>query len=188
MHHLNRLSLLVAVLLPSTLPGGTIGSVREKLSGYDRIEVGALRNNVGESIEEKTLTELQDAIVKALNESKLMGATLDASIEFPKKDPNDDTKLLFQGTGNDEDKSTLILFSEIIAYKKGSRAKRYFVGFGAGKTELQGNCYLVDKSTGEQLYHFQTFGEANFGAFGGGSDKALKGFANRIVNFIKGKS
>ena len=84
-------------------------------------------------------------------------------------------------------KSTLILFTEVITFNKGSRAKRYWVGSGTGRAEVRGNCYLLDKSTGEQLYNFQTFGETNWGAFGGGNDKASKGFANRIVNFIKGK-
>ncbi len=187
MRHISRLLLLTALLLPSVLSSGTIGKVREKLDGYDRIEVAPLRNKVGDVLDAKTLTELQDMIVKAINESKLMGAALDPSMAFPKKDPDDDTKVLFQGTGKDEDKSTLILFTEIITFNKGSRAKRYWVGGGTGRAEVRGNCYLLDKSSGEQLYNFQTFGETNWGLLGGGNDKASKGFANRIVNFIKGK-
>jgi hypothetical protein len=41
--------------------------------------------------------------------------------------------------------------------------------------------------TGKQVARFQSFGETNWGAFGGGADKTLKGFANRIVGFLKGK-
>jgi uncharacterized protein DUF4410 len=187
MRQLKYVFALSIVLLPGVLPGATVGKVREKLTGYDRIEVAALRNKVGDVLDTKTLTELQDTIVKAINESKLMAGALDPSIEFPKKDPDNDMKLIFQGTGRDEDKTTLILFSEVITFNKGSRAKRYWVGGGTGRAEMRGNCYLLDKSTGEQLYYFQTFGETNWGAFGGGNDKALKGYANRIVNFIKGK-
>jgi len=192
MRRVNRLLAVVVLLLPGMLPGATVGNlnpvkVREKLDGYDRIEVAAIRNKVGDVLEAKTLTELQDMIVKAINESKLMAAALDPSVEFPAKDPGNDIKLVFQGTGKDEDKSTLILFTEVITYNKGSRAKRYWVGGGAGRAELRGNCYLLDKITGEQLYNFQTFGESNQGLFGGGDDKTLKGFSKRIVNFIKGK-
>lgn len=187
MRHTSRLLVLTALLLPSLRSSPTIGKVREKLDGYDRIEVAALRNKVGDVLDAKTLTEMQDMIVKAINESKLMAAALDPTVEFPKKDPDNDIRLMFQGTGKDEDKSTLILFTEVISFNKGSRAKRYWVGGGSGRAEVRGNCYLLDKSTGEQLYNFQTFGETNWGAFGGGNDKASKGFANRIVNFIKGK-
>jgi len=187
MRHISLLLALTAVLLPGVLSSGTIGKVREKLDGYDRIEVAPIRNKVGDVLDTKTLTELQDMIVETINESKLMAAALDASAAFPKRNPDDDTKLVFEGTGKDEDKGTLVLFTEIITFNKGSRAKRYWVGGGSGRAELRGNCYLMDKSTGEQLYNFQTFGESNWGLFGGGNDKAPKGFANRIVNFIKGK-
>lgn len=186
MRHLNRWLVLTTLLLPM-LSSATTGKVREKLTGYDRIEVAALRNKVGDVLDAKTLTEIQDTIVSAINESKLMGAVLDPTVEFPKKDPDNDIKLVFTGTGKDEDKTTLILFTEVITFNKGSRAKRYWVGGGTGRAEVRGNCYLLDKSTGEQLYNFQTFGETNWGLFGGGNDKSSKGFANRIVNFIKGK-
>lgn len=187
MRHFIRLLALTALLLPNVLSSAIIGKVRDKLDGYDRIEVATLRNKVGDVLDAKILTELESTIVKAINESKLMAAAVEPSVEFPKKNPDDDLKLVFQGSGQDADKSTLILFTEIITYNKGSRAKRYWVGGGTGRAELRGNCYLVDRSTGNQLYYFQTFGETNWGAFGGGNDKALKGFANRIVGFIKGK-
>jgi hypothetical protein len=70
---------------------------------------------------------------------------------------------------------------------KGSRAKRYLTGGGTGRAELRGDCYLLEKKTGKKVLRFQALGETNWGVFGGGADKTLKGFANRIVSFLKGK-
>ena len=160
---------------------------REKLIGYAKIEVAPFHNKVGDTLDEKTITETQAMFVQKINESKLFTAENNKDITFPKKDPDDDTKVVFVGTNKDDDGQTLILFAEIITFNKGSRAKRYMLGGGTGRAEMRANCYLVDKKTGKQLYNLQTFGETNWGAFGGGADKTQKGMANRVVDFLKGK-
>lgn len=162
-------------------------SKREKLIGYGKIELAPFRNKVGDTLDEKTIAGTQDMIVQKINESKLFGADMNKDLAFPKKDPNDDNKVVFAGTNKDDDDKTLVLFGEFITFNKGSRAKRYLIGGGTGRAELRANCYLVDKKTGKQIYNFQSFGETNWGAFGGGADKTSKGVANRIVDFLKGK-
>ena len=160
---------------------------REKLIGYSKIEVASIHNKVGDTLDEKTITETQAMFVQKINESKLFSADSNKDIAFPKKDADDDNKVVFAGTNKDDDGQILVLFSEIITFNKGSRAKRYLIGGGTGRAEMRANCYLVDKKTGKQLYNFQTFGETNWGAFGGGADKTQKGMANRVVDFLKGK-
>ncbi len=162
-------------------------SKREKLIGYRKIEVAPFRNKVGDTLDEKTITDLHAMIVEKITDSKLFGADINQDLKFPKKDENDDNQVVFAGTGKDDDDKTLVLFGEIITFNKGSRAKRYMLGGGTGRAEMRANCYLVDKKTGKQFYNFQTFGETNWGAFGGGADKTLKGMSNRIVDFLKGK-
>lgn len=162
-------------------------SKREKLIPYGKIEVAPFRNKVGDTLDEKTIAEVHTMIVEKINESKLFGAGMNNDLSFPKKDPDDDNKVVFAGTNKDDDDKTLILFGEFITFNKGSRAKRYMLGGGTGRAELRANCYLVDKKTGKQLYNFQTFGETNWGAFGGGADKTQKGMSNRLVDFLKGK-
>ncbi len=161
---------------------------REKLVGYEKIELAPIRNKVGDTLDEKTLAELHTMILEKINESKLFTADVNKDLVYPKKDPDDDNKVLFAGTNKDEDAKVIVLFSEVITFNKGSRAKRYTLGGGTGRAEMRANCFLVDKKTGKQLYNFQTFGETNWGMFGGGADKTLKGMANRIVDFLKGKS
>ena len=162
-------------------------SKREKLIGYDKIELAPFRNKVGDTLDEKSIAEVQTMVIQKINESKLFNADGNKDLSFPKKDPDDDNKVVFAGTSKDEDEKTLVLFGEIITFNKGSRAKRYLIGGGTGRAEMRANCFLVDKKTGKQLYNFQTFGETNWGAFGGGADKTAKGMANRVVDFLKGK-
>jgi uncharacterized protein DUF4410 len=182
----NRFWALIFVFLTAltAYPGE---NKREKLIGYGKIEVAPFHNKVGDTLDEKTITDTQAMFVQKINESKLFSADNNKDITFPKKDADDDNKVVFAGTNKDDDGQTLVLFAEIITFNKGSRAKRYLIGGGTGRAEMRANCYLVDKKTGKQLYNFQTFGETNWGAFGGGADKTQKGMANRVVDFLKGK-
>ena len=166
---------------------GGAARLREALVGYDKIEVGEFRNKVGENLSNDLISDLRGRIVAAIEQSQLIAAESNQDLKFPPKDPADDTRLSWQGTQADADGKTLVLFSELITFNKGSRAKRYLIGGGTGRAELRGDCYLLDKKTGKQVVRFQSFGETNWGAFGGGADKTLKGFANRIVSFLKGK-
>lgn len=162
-------------------------SKREKLIPYEKLELAPLRNKVGDTLDQKSVTDLETVILEKINESKVFAAGMNKDLAYPKKDSNDDNKVVFEGSKKDDDAKTLVLFGEIITFNKGSRAKRYMLGGGTGRAEMRANCFLVDKKTGEQLYNFQTFGETNWGMFGGGGDKTLKGMANRLVNFLKGK-
>lgn len=180
------LSLLMLFSALATIPANSADALRGKLAPYQKIEVAPFRNKVGENLDKEAIHDLESRVVAAINESKLLTATFNSEFAFPKKDQDDDSKLSYQGSGNAEDSKTLMLLSEIITFNKGSRAKRYLAG-PTGRAELRGNCYLLDKKTGEQLFYFQTFGETNWGLLGGGSDKTLKGYASRIVNFLKGK-
>jgi hypothetical protein len=175
------------MLLAALSPAAAADKLREAIQSYDKIEVGEFRNKVGDNLGSEMVTDLQGRVVEAVNASKLIAAGHNPELKFPLKDPADDTKLAWRGTGDDTDSKTLVLFSELITLNKGSRAKRYFIGGGTGRAELRGDCYLLDKKTGKQIFRFQSFGETNWGAFGGGADKTLKGFANRIVSFLKGK-
>ncbi len=181
-----RIQLLVMGILVACTASAA-DKLRAELSSFAAIEVAPFRNKVGASLKEPIVADLQERLVKSINESKLLAATRNTTLKFPKKDSDDDTKVVFEGTGKEEDKAVLVLFSEVITFSKGSRAKRYLLGDGTGREELRGNCYIVDKRTGAQLINFQTFGETNWGIAGGGADKTLKGYTNRIVSVLKGR-
>jgi hypothetical protein len=184
---MQRYVLCLGILATTFSQAHAADKLREAIQGYDKIEVSDFRNKIGDNLPAETVVDLQARVVEAVNASKLLAAAPNPDLKFPKKDPADDTKLAWPGTGNDGDARTLVLFSELITFNKGSRAKRYLIGNGTGRAELRGDCYLIDKKTGQQIFRFQSFGETNWGAFGGGADKTLKGFANRIVGFLRGK-
>jgi hypothetical protein len=177
--------ILVVFLLPA--PQSATAQLREKLVGYEKIEIGPFKNKIGENLDDKVLAELHKTIVDKINESKMFSASLEQTLKFPRRDPDDDNSLTYPGTNNDQDSKTLLLFGEVITFNKGSQTKRWLLGGGTGRAEMRANCYLIDKKTGKQLYNFQTFGETNWGVLGGGADKTYKGMANRILEFFKGK-
>ena len=85
----------------------------------------------------------------------------------------------------DNDKPTLVLTGVVTKYERGSRAQRYFVGFGAGKTRMYCLFRFVDKSTGEVLLERMENGSISGGLFGGGSAGATKELAEDIAKALK---
>ena len=74
---------------------------------------------------------------------------------------------------------------EVTKYVKGSRAARYFIGLGAGKTKLMVDVKLTDAATGEVVFHQSVDGDVTWGLFGGDSDKAKGGVADEIIREMK---
>jgi hypothetical protein len=73
----------------------------------------------------------------------------------------------------------------ITEYKAGSRAKRYLVGFGAGKTKIVAQVKIADRATGDMLLERKMDGKVVMGAIGGNSMGATKGLAKEVVKNIK---
>jgi len=82
---------------------------------------------------------------------------------------------------------TLVLSGVITRYQRGSRAKRYFVGFGAGKTRVYCLFRFVDKATNEVLLERMENGSISGGLslFGGSSAGAMKELGGDIANAAK---
>ena len=78
----------------------------------------------------------------------------------------------------------LILSGVITRYQRGSRTKRYVVGFGAGKTRAYSLFRLVDKRTNEVLFERMENGSVSMGIFGGGSAGAMKELGEDIAKAI----
>lgn len=83
------------------------------------------------------------------------------------------------------DVPTLVLSGVITRYQRGSRAARYMVGFGAGKTRAYCVIRLVDKQTGEVLLERMENGSVSMGLFGGGSAGAMKELADDLAKAVK---
>jgi curli biogenesis system outer membrane secretion channel CsgG len=79
----------------------------------------------------------------------------------------------------------LKLNGTVTHYDKGSRAKRYLVGFGAGKTKIVAHITVADKETGEVLFEDDVDGKVVMGGMGGDSLGATRGLAKEVAGKIK---
>ena len=84
-----------------------------------------------------------------------------------------------------KDAPTLVLSGVITEYQGGSQAKRYLVGFGAGKTRAYCLFRLVDKATGEVVFERMENGSVSMGMFGGSSSGAMKEIGADIAKAIR---
>lgn len=82
---------------------------------------------------------------------------------------------------------SLKLVGTITEFKAGSRAKRYLIGFGAGKTKIKAHIKLVDRSTGEVVLERDVDGNVVIGAMGGDSIGATRGLAKEVAKETKKK-
>ena len=91
------------------------------------------------------------------------------------------------GESNSGGEPTLVLSAVITRYQRGSRAQRYFAGFGAGKTRMYCLFRFVDKATNEVLLERMENGSISggFGLFGGASAGAMRELAEDIASVIK---
>lgn len=80
--------------------------------------------------------------------------------------------------------NVLVVKGTLLSYEKGSRAKRYFIGFGAGKAYSTVQCTLIDKATGRQVLKANFDGELSLGVFGGEAKRAYEGVVKAIVDYF----
>lgn len=80
---------------------------------------------------------------------------------------------------------TIRLSGTITKYKAGSRAKRYFIGFGAGMTKVVAHIKFVDTATGTVLFEKDVDGKVWIGLFGGASSGATRGLAKEVAKVTK---
>lgn len=79
----------------------------------------------------------------------------------------------------------LIADCTLISYEKGSRAARYFIGFGAGEAFTTVSCSFIDKNTSNEISAATFDGELSIGFFGGSVSEASSAMINSIVEYIE---
>jgi len=87
--------------------------------------------------------------------------------------------------------TTAVLAGDILDFRKGNAALRYFVGFGAGAQKVRVRLTLTAKSDGAVLAQEEIADTKWGGAFGGSNTKGLKDFAEKAAqtagNALKNK-
>jgi hypothetical protein len=85
----------------------------------------------------------------------------------------------------DQTKGVLLMQGTIIRYTEGSQAKRYWIGFGAGKAHCTIQVIFINKETGEELSRTNFDGMLVMGVFGGDSDEAVDGVVDAFIAYMK---
>ena len=78
----------------------------------------------------------------------------------------------------------LVLEGTVVSFEKGSRAKRYFIGFGAGKAYCTIQARFIDKETGEEVVKTNFDGELSMSFFGGSADEAVEGVVKSFIEYF----
>lgn len=85
----------------------------------------------------------------------------------------------------DQAAGVLLMQGTVISYEEGSRAKRYWIGFGAGKAYCTIQVVFIDKETGEELSRTNFDGELGMGLFGGDADEAVDGVVEAFIDYMQ---
>ena len=95
-------------------------------------------------------------------------------------------QVIFEDVVRQTDKTdgVLVLDGTLISFQKGSRAKRYFIGFGSGKAYCTIQSVFTDKKTGEQILKLNFDGELSMGLFGGSSEEAVQGVVEAYLDYF----
>lgn len=86
--------------------------------------------------------------------------------------------------GTDETESVLVLDGVVISFEKGSRAKRYFIGFGAGKAYCTIQATFTSKETGEVVLRSNFDGELSMSFFGGSAEEAVDAVVEAFIDYF----
>ena len=79
----------------------------------------------------------------------------------------------------------LRLTGRITEFRRGNRAVRYMVGFGAGKTVLKADIQFVDVETGKVIMQRTVDGKVVMGLLGGEAMGATRGVAKEVAKLAR---
>jgi hypothetical protein len=131
---------------PGVLTEETINTSR-KLSTYDTL---IIRDFTTDGAEYSRINPEEKSKIDAMK--PLLSKTISESVAMELK-----TKKLFKNIAhNGETKgNAVILEGAITEFNAGSRALKFFVGFGAGKAYLKAKGRLIDAASGRELANFE---------------------------------
>jgi uncharacterized protein DUF4410 len=154
-----------ALATPTIAGGQQKGSLKNQ---YQNIEVATFDIKEDAKFPADSLNAMMDEIVKELQDLKKFKQVL-----RPGETPTDSAA------------PTLQLVGAVTKYQAGSRAKRYFIGFGAGKTKIVAHVKFVDKATGNALFEKDVDGKVVIGIFGGDSKTSFRDVGKEVAEVAK---
>jgi hypothetical protein len=151
----------------STTAGATPNCFNVALFTVDTDGVDTEEEARASGIPEHRLLQIQQAIAKELT----------ASFSTSKV-------LLTEGEKCPASPESLLISGKITDFKKGNKALRYLVGFGAGAQKVQVMTSL-HKGDGQLVAEGEIVDRKFAGLIGGSENKGIKDFAEKVVAFVK---
>lgn len=144
--------------------------MKKGFTDYAILEIRDFKSNLGD----KDSTELASKFADRLYQNILMDRQ------------NNPEQVIFKEVlrKTDNKAGVLCLDGTVISYEKGSRAKRYFIGFGAGKAYCTIQSTFTDKNTGEEVLKLNFDGELSMSLFGGSADEAVQGVVEAYLDYF----
>jgi hypothetical protein len=197
------LALAAHSLGSSAIATPTTQASTKKLAGYDTVVVEPFaveKNAATENFPQGFDALLQGRTITKLREGKVFEQVLDkdqtsaTSTATPNTAtgtiPNSNAPQDAQKSPEAKDRR-LLLASTVILFDKGSRAARYWGGFGAGESKIKVRFIFTDSQTGKEVLRFDQQGtfKGMWSAFGGSTDeaavKAVNGVVKRLIEEIE---
>ncbi len=147
-----------------------IEPAKQSFRDFSTLEIPQFKSN---------LTDPGSAELARKFAGRLHTEIMDYRTKHPEEILFDDVVL---ATGDSE--GVLVLDGTIISYEEGSRAKRYWIGFGSGKAYCTIQARLVNKATGEEVARTNFDGELMGGMFGGEADSVIDGVVKAFLDYM----
>jgi hypothetical protein len=143
---------------------------KKELTDYYILEIRDFKSNLQDSESKEIAARFADRLLQ--------------NIMKDREEHSD--KPIFEDVVRETDKTdgVLLLDGTLISLEKGSRAKRYFIGFGAGKAYCTIQSIFTDKATNEPISKLNFDGELSMGIFGGSMDEAVQGVVEAYLDFF----
>ena len=143
----------------------------ESLTDYGVLEIADFKSNL-KSAEAKELASL------------FAGRLYQAVMEY--RAEHSDDRIYDEITRKtDQSENVLLMEGTVIAYEEGSRAKRYWIGMGAGKAYCTIQVVFRDKASGDELARTNFDGELMGGIFGGEADETVDGVVKAFLDYME---
>ena len=171
------LSTLLALVVFGTVAGcashryTVVEPPSKPLTNYSVLEIPEFNTNLSDAESKELASRFATRLHLAVSEHR-------------KNNPED---VVYDEVTLKTDKTTdvLVMQGTIISFEEGSRAKRYFIGFGSGKAYCTIQVVFTDKETGEELSRTNFDGELAMGLFGGDSDEAVDGVVEAFIDYMQ---
>ena len=154
---------LVAAAACSSRRVSVITPATQPLSSFSILEVAEIDSNVP-GVEPEVAINMRQDLVRQISETRRFRSVTQQT---------------------EEAEGVLRLEGLILSYEKGSRAKRYVIGFGTGKSYMTLRVVMINKANGEKVFEGDFEGEISGGLLGGSSRSTENAVVDEVGDYFK---